>query len=612
VPVSGPVEYHQLDQDPYSSGVQVAPLGPSPGATPQLIVEGFLHAMSVYQPPAVVDGVEISYEVARQYLTSEASSTWNPEAGVTIYADGYPATVTEDSAMLSAPAVGRISTGGVYRSEASNIRQDFKIVRDDAGEWRISQPPEGLLISKSSFSAGYTYFDRHYLAKDGRVMIPDPVWVAVSVDQSDQLLRALQLQGLTPSSWAAPLVQYAGRYEVASVEIQGSAILVEVSGLGPELDASKREQVVGQLALTSAQFGAYTQIQVSFTGLNVASWTIPDQPGTFMSMSDFANLAPVRRTTSPVVFGVSAARQALVRLQSEGGLVTIGEGFGSASHIAVSSDRTQAAEVVAEGTEIRAGAIAAPEPAVIRKGESLLRPGYSPLGELWTADSSGLDSLQVFGAELEELPEDVPEDQGTPEPTESAGQPTDQPSDQPETTPTPEPSGEAEGEVEGEGEPETMPAAVVGVPEGVSGKLIAFSIAPDGDRMAVAIESEAGPQVGVLRITRGTSISVDGWQPVGLTGMDVNHILDLCWSQASELFVLVIDHESAVSVLRVTQDSARISDIGPTDALNLVELASSPGYQLVARADDDSLYRFDTDFNWSHWVSGIGAVTYSG
>jgi hypothetical protein len=607
VPISGPVEYHKLDENSYVNDVQVAPLGPSPGASPQLIVEGFLHAMSVYQP---------SYEVAREYLTDTANAAWNPDAGVTIYADGYPATVTEDSAVLSAPTVGTLDSGGVYHaSSGATIRQDFQLIQNAEGEWRIAQPPDGLLISKSLFIDGYTYFDRHYLSKDGRIMVPDPVWVAAG---TERLLRALQLQAHAPSTWVAPLVQYTGRIEVASVTTTGDLVSVELSGWSTELSLDGRRQVMAQLALTCAQFGAYTQLEVSLAG-SATPWTVPglESPTPFREFSEWQ---PVSNRLTPVVFGVSSADEALVRVRQEGQLSAESAAFAQARAVAVSPERDAAAGVF-EGAQLRAGKIADPELEVIREGEGLLRPAYSSLGELWTADASGVAGLMVLDTEADSEPEPEPTAEDSPEPTpDGSSQPTPTPTPTATSTtrePDSEPGDEVEGnpDLEGETPPEEItvssgvPVTARGAPEG---KLIAFSLSPEADRMAVAVETEEGPQVGILRITRGEEVILDGWQPVPLVGMDVNLLLDVSWSQATELFVLVVDHEDSVSVLRVSQDSAQVSDIGPSNPLNLVELASAPGYQLVARDDEGSLYRYDTDFNWTHWVSGIDAVAYSG
>ena len=60
VPTSGPVAHHTPQAASVDGGVRVDPLPPSEGASQLLIVEGFLHAMSTYQP---------GYAVARQYLT---------------------------------------------------------------------------------------------------------------------------------------------------------------------------------------------------------------------------------------------------------------------------------------------------------------------------------------------------------------------------------------------------------------------------------------------------------------------------------------------------------------------------------------------------------------
>ncbi|MDR1431605.1 MAG: hypothetical protein LBI99_05755, partial [Propionibacteriaceae bacterium] len=111
---------------------------------------------------------------------------------------------------------------------------------------------------------------------------------------------------------------------------------------------------------------------------------------------------------------------------------------------------------------------------------------------------------------------------------------------------------------------------------------------------------------------RNGGFALEAWQRVELSGIDAARIIDLGWSAPSELFVLVADHQDATSVVRATQDSARVSDIGPSNAIDLAELAVAPGYQMLARSSSGVLYRFDADFSWTPWVVGISAVTYAG
>ena len=93
VPTSGPVERHSPAAQQANPGVEIAPVPPAQGATPGLIVEGFLHAMATYQA---------GYSVARQFLTADASEQWQPESGDEIYAASSAPQVSDSGVVLTA------------------------------------------------------------------------------------------------------------------------------------------------------------------------------------------------------------------------------------------------------------------------------------------------------------------------------------------------------------------------------------------------------------------------------------------------------------------------------------------------------------------------------
>jgi hypothetical protein len=527
VPTSGPVEHHQFDAGTYSGGVRVAALPPMEGATQALIVEGFLHAMSVYEP---------DYATARMYLTEAASRSWDPGVGAQVYGQ----VVSEDVSVLVAEGTGRLDANGTYHADTSQIRQDFQLVQDDADQWRISNPPEGLLISQYLFTSGHVAVNLHYQSASSDVMVPDPVWIP---DGDDSMLRALRRQFAEPSEWVAALVDFIPGVEVLSATAAADLVTIELGGTAIGMGDTERSVVAAQLALTCAQFGSYTRIAVTANG---SPWLLAGYPDAVVPISLFAGQAPISRATNPELYAVSAGD--LVRVGAEDKLFPVGKS--DALALAVSADRSRVATVSADGATVAVDAD------VVRTGAGLLRPAYSRFGELWTVEASGLASLQVTadsGPLQVGLPDDLPQ-----------------------------------------------------------GAVQAFSIAPDASRVAVAIQTEQGPAVGLLRVGRGAGeITLDGWLPVGLS-LQVVRVLDVGWSQTTELVLLVAGQNDATWVLRSTQDSARISDIGPSNSSGLVELAAAPGYQTVVRTAGGTVYHYDSGSSWTLWLTGLSAVGYAG
>lgn len=105
VPTEGPVERVNspgpaAGQDP----IDVNPRPPEPGASRELIVAGFLQAMS-----SSID----AYRSARAYLTDEAAQHWDPYAGALIYdSEFHKPTVDDDRAVLHAPLIATLDASG--------------------------------------------------------------------------------------------------------------------------------------------------------------------------------------------------------------------------------------------------------------------------------------------------------------------------------------------------------------------------------------------------------------------------------------------------------------------------------------------------------------------
>jgi len=159
LPISGPVvsePRRSQAADPEGAAINADP--PPAGASPSLIIDGFLHAMATYQP---------GYPAARQYLTKAAKTSWEPASGALVYADGTAPKVTADRVTMEVPLVGSLGSDGAFVAPSDRVwTHDFGLVKED-GEWRISNPSPGLLISRYLFSSGFVRHDVFFLDSRG-------------------------------------------------------------------------------------------------------------------------------------------------------------------------------------------------------------------------------------------------------------------------------------------------------------------------------------------------------------------------------------------------------------------------------------------------------------
>jgi hypothetical protein len=545
VPTSGPVQHYQPQQAGATSGVQVAPLPPVDGATQLLIVEGFLHAMGTYQS---------DYAIARQYLTTQAAEKWRPESGMQVYADGYPPTETDQSVVLIAPLAGTVDAAGAYTATGGQVRLDFGLVKNDAGQWRISNPPSGLLVSKYLFSTGFVAVDAYFASANGAVMLPEPRFVPVA---GEGLTMAVNDVLAGPSSWLAPLAaaRPEGSVRADSVTMDSAGVVqVDLSGEASAIDGESREQLLAELTLTLCGFDQVRAVQVRAGG---SIWFTADGRDQ-LTPKIFAAVDPAAGSSVRPAYLVTGGH--LKRQQSEGNwvdLVDVQADLPKVSAVAVSRAGQTWAGVSQDRTKLVSGPVDGKANRTVRTGTGLLRPAFARNGELWSPTAK-LSDLKVYR--------------------------------------------------------EGAPVAVVvnGAP---GGTVVAFALAPDGDRAAVVLSRGGATTIGLLRVHRSDNgLSLDGWLPVGLDAgvIGSSRILDLSWSSASDLALLRMSGDGQTSVGVTSQDAAIFTEIGPGDASGLQAIAAVPGRPTLAVTGMGVLYRYDGEFNWAVASTGVDAVAYLG
>ena len=558
VPTSGPVREHESDGQQIESGVKVAPVPPAPDASPMLVVEGFLHAMGTDQP---------GFAVARQYLTPAAAAAWRPESGTVIYANGHQPreadTGTEErpSIILEAVLTGKLSAAGEYREEGGGNRHDFGLTRDSAGQWRISRPPEGLLISRYHFQTNYAALDLHYLDATGAVLVPDPRYLALNALTPAAVVSA-QVAG--PAEWLAPAVRKAA-WPASIVEgldllPQGVAVL-RLRPEAAELADPERTALMAEFTATLTLLPQIAGVQFS---AGASLLTLPGTSVVTVTASDVSQYASARTGGQ-----LLTVRDQAVRLTDTQGPWREGQqiarGLSAPGPLAARADLAEIAAVNPAGTRLAVAKAEDDTETVLWEGERLLRPDYSRQDELWAiGEGAGAAGFRVFDADHATIPVTLGPD---------------------------------------------FPADAVR----------AFRLSPDGARIALVLD---GPlldgasveQVGVARVVRGgDGIAIEAFRPVTVSppAEAARRIVDVGWQTATELLVLVSHRATpTASVVEVDQDSARAEDIGPSDVTGLSELAVAPGGQPVLRGAG-AVHRFEGPFNWELTELTAEAVTYS-
>ncbi|MGQ0840083.1 LpqB family beta-propeller domain-containing protein [Actinokineospora sp.] len=159
-------------------------------------------------------------EAAATYLTEAAKQDWPRDRQLTIVEDGVktrplsvqePSTnggVNEQAVVLSAKQVGRLATDRSFFPSVQQVDLRINVQRQPDLQWRISAPPDGLLITESVFKASYRRVNLQFFDPEQRVMVSDPRYVEIEPQEglegrvvnlllagpSDQLKGAVRTQ----------------------------------------------------------------------------------------------------------------------------------------------------------------------------------------------------------------------------------------------------------------------------------------------------------------------------------------------------------------------------------------------------------------------------------
>ena len=286
MPTGGPVTSYTVTQGPGAQSQryqQFYPQPPGVGDKPQEIVDGFLTASA-----SLANGQQI----AREYLTPQASRRWNPNWSATVYSNGPSVTQTVFPAKNQAQVtvtgnVQAILTGygsyAITQAKEQGVTPTFSLVKNNNGQWRISYAPPELLLTSELFKDDYQLRNLYFFDPTGKFLVPDPVYVPLEATPSD-LMNGLVHDLITPlhdwlSRGATKTAFPPGTVQLGDVTLDGGTATVNLGGaITKSPNPTVMQQVSSQLWWTltsSAQAPAVQTVQVN---LNNKPW-IPANSG---------------------------------------------------------------------------------------------------------------------------------------------------------------------------------------------------------------------------------------------------------------------------------------------------------------------------------------------
>ncbi len=368
------------------------PLSPKLGESPYDIVQDFLTAAGI---------TDARHQAARQFLAPAAAASWADTAGAVVVQKPPYIAVEESggSVTVRASQVGAVDARGSYSPVSQQYAYRFRLQKVD-GEWRIANPPPGLLVSADDFPHYFREINLYFLPRPpsqqvptSRFLVPDPRWFAEPVDQLPAILINALLDGPSPALVGAVRSDLSTAASLAGAVEQTEGVLkVSLSGLA-DLVSDRRAGASAQIVWTLSQLGT-TDVEIYNDGQPLAE----PGGGIVQHLSDWrsydSDSLPVR---TPGYF----VRNGSILTTDGVSLPTSADHYGSGdTSVAVSRDLAQLAAIAPApggGQGLYVGGVG-DAPSLRLSGASLTPPTWgASVDEVWTVrtESAGSEVLAV-------------------------------------------------------------------------------------------------------------------------------------------------------------------------------------------------------------------------
>ncbi|MDQ1625270.1 MAG: hypothetical protein QOJ49_768 [Actinomycetota bacterium] len=544
IPTSGPVRAgRDLRLERENSTVRVIGQPPVPGARPQDIVRGFLHAGADF----VND-----HAVARLYLAPAVRQRWRPGTATSIYDRAEGAFALEpsgaDTVALTAAQVARIDGEGHYLRTAAGtrLRRTFGLVRVN-GEWRISRLADGLLLTRGDVQETFRQLNIYFLAPSRAVLVPDTVFLPAVAGLSTVLVNRLLGGPSTPLRGAVTTAFPDGtRLAVSSVALRAGVARVNLDTTALKADDAGRALMSAQLVWTLKQLPEFTGLRVTADGRDLG---VPGQ-GQVQPREAWRTFDPAGLTEGSIAYVVRGGRVGRIvdgRFTPVAG--PAGDGRVALRRPAVSLDAARIAGLSVDGRSLLAGRLTEEGTLPVRlRGEALSAPSWDATGNLWAVDTATGRVWMV-------------------------------------------PDG-------------TKPAVAVEVPRVAGGPVQALRVARDGARVALIAGAGAGARLLVGSIIRDRGAPRVRLTALREVMPQLHSVRDVAWADATTLALLGAEGDAGVIPRLADTDGYTISTVEPQPGL-LSIAAAPPARPLLAGTTDGRLLQYTAGRSWVD--IGLGA-----
>ncbi|TMR10443.1 hypothetical protein ETD86_39480 [Nonomuraea turkmeniaca] len=250
IPVSGPYTMSEPGAgDPLTKPFQrMIATSPQPSWGPEQTIRGLQAAMAAYaDDPTVLP----------QYLTAEALKAWTPSGAVTVLDEPLQFDPPEPGGAepvqritLSAKQVARIEEDDTYVPQSGNWERPFHLVKVEGVGYRVSQLPDGLILTRSDVDRAYRPTKLYYLngSTQDRVVVDN---VRLRLKPAETYAKVILERLLKQPSGAlqgAASTAFPAGTKIESVRFgEDEHVVVNLSGPLDLLDLSGEDALMAQI-----------------------------------------------------------------------------------------------------------------------------------------------------------------------------------------------------------------------------------------------------------------------------------------------------------------------------------------------------------------------------
>jgi hypothetical protein len=376
LPTTSDVSVGEQINDNVQIDLGFAPQGPVTDAQPAEIMQDFILAATNPQN---------DFAIARLFLTQDFSHQWDPNE-IVIIRSGVAATteISETSLSYSFTTSASVDAAGRYFqvAETETATRTFTFVQE-AGQWRISEAPPGIVLSEDSFGKVFTQRALYFFDPTFQFLVPDLRWYPNRAGINIRVVSSL-LTG--PASWLGQGVVISEFPEGTGlgdglVEVDSGVATVDLTEQAREATRTQRERMRQQLA---ASLGSVASVVVTIAGIPL---DIPQAGGGGAVTNPAVEpLLLVRRDNE---FGYIANDEVSSIPQLSAQILSV-------DAVAATIDRGKSAAAVlgASGVyAIRAGASA---PELVDSRPGLIAPSIDTSGFIWSVPRTSGAAIRTF------------------------------------------------------------------------------------------------------------------------------------------------------------------------------------------------------------------------